>query len=94
MQKLTSRDQRRRAGIPDSDKRPWIIARPAAELARREQVKARLQAEQEERERRERELREKEINEWGHKAVGELRRMQSRGELSRRRPVDDLEEDL
>lgn len=96
---LTARDQRRRAGIPDSDKRPWIIARPAAELRRREEILAKQAAKREERERREQAEREREIHEWGSRAVHELRRM-SRSDLDllahqspRRKPFDSYEEE-
>lgn len=100
--KLTNREQRRRAGIPDSDKRPWIIARPAAELRRREEILAKQQKEREEKERKEQADREREIHEWGSRAVHELRRM-SRSDLDqlagqyqsprRRKPFDPPEVD-
>jgi hypothetical protein len=37
-------EQRRRAGIPDNDTRPWLIARPAAELRMREEARDRAEA--------------------------------------------------
>lgn len=77
-------EQRRRAGIPDSDTRPWLVARPAAELRRREEAAQKLAADAEAANQRAYEAKRVEVEQLGHKVVHTLRRMESKGELRRR----------
>lgn len=79
------REQRRRAGIPDSDTRPWMIARPAAELRRREEAAQKLAEEAKAASQAAYEAKKAEVEQLGHKVVHTLRRMQSTESTPRRR---------
>jgi len=87
------REKRRRAGIPDSDTRPWLIARPAAELRRREEAARKAAEEAAEAERKRLTEKQAEIDEWGQQTLKTLKKLHEGGMLRRRvdRKVEDDE---